>query len=80
VAAAVFIPYQQYARLLKWSALFLLLYIATAFAVNIPWHSALKVIVIPHIALSKSLYDGVDRSFWNHDQSLSLFLAGLSGS
>jgi NRAMP (natural resistance-associated macrophage protein)-like metal ion transporter len=54
VAAAVFIPYQQYARILKWSALVLLVYIATAFAVKIPWHSALKAILIPHITLSKS--------------------------
>jgi NRAMP (natural resistance-associated macrophage protein)-like metal ion transporter len=54
VMAAVFIPYHQYAQLLKWSALVLLVYIATAFAVHVPWPRALIATVIPHITLSKS--------------------------
>jgi NRAMP (natural resistance-associated macrophage protein)-like metal ion transporter len=54
VLAAVFIPYHQYARVLKWSALVLLVYIATAFAIDVPWHQALIATVTPHITLSKS--------------------------
>jgi Mn2+/Fe2+ NRAMP family transporter len=54
VLAAVFIPYHQYARVLKWSALVLLVYIATAFAIDVPWHRALIATVTPHITLSKS--------------------------
>jgi NRAMP (natural resistance-associated macrophage protein)-like metal ion transporter len=54
VIAAVFIPYHQYARILKWSALVLLVYIATAFAVHVPWPRALMATVVPHITLSKS--------------------------
>jgi Mn2+/Fe2+ NRAMP family transporter len=54
VLAAVFVPYHQYARVLKWSALVLLVYIATAFAVDVPWHRALIATVTPHITLSKS--------------------------
>jgi NRAMP (natural resistance-associated macrophage protein)-like metal ion transporter len=53
VIAAVFIPYRQYAQLLKWSALVLLVYIATAFAVHVPWQHALMATVIPHVTLSK---------------------------
>src|SRR5580704_14660242 len=41
VIAAVFVPYRQYAQVLKWSALVLLVYVATAFVVHVDWRSAL---------------------------------------
>src|SRR5580704_16149947 len=41
VVAAVFVPYRQYAQILKWSALVLLVYVATAFVVHVDWRSAL---------------------------------------
>jgi len=43
VLAAVFIPYAEYAQLLKWTALVLLVYVATAFVVHIQW-----AILTPH--------------------------------
>jgi Mn2+/Fe2+ NRAMP family transporter len=46
VLAAVLIPYPQYARLLKWTALLLLVYVATAFVVPIHWH-VLSATLIP---------------------------------
>jgi Mn2+/Fe2+ NRAMP family transporter len=46
VFAAVLIPYPEYARLLKWSALLLLVYVATAFTVRIHWH-LLRATLIP---------------------------------
>ena len=52
VIAAIFIPYRRYAQLLKWSALVLLVYIAAAFAVHVPWHRALIATVIPHLNFS----------------------------
>jgi NRAMP (natural resistance-associated macrophage protein)-like metal ion transporter len=53
VIAAVFVPYRQYARLLKWAALVLLVCVATAFVVKVHWQSALAG-AIPAISLSKS--------------------------
>jgi NRAMP (natural resistance-associated macrophage protein)-like metal ion transporter len=50
--AAVMIPYRQYARILKWSALVLLVYIATAFVAHVHWSSALTATFIPSISLS----------------------------
>jgi Mn2+/Fe2+ NRAMP family transporter len=46
VLTAVLIPYPQYARLLKWTALLLLVYVATAFVVRIHWH-LLSATLIP---------------------------------
>lgn len=54
VIAEVFIPYHQYARILKWSTLVLLVYIATAFVIHIPWPGALMATAIPHITFSSN--------------------------
>ena len=51
---AVLIPYRQYARILKWSALVLLVYIATAFVANVQWPSALAATFVPRVSLSTS--------------------------
>jgi NRAMP (natural resistance-associated macrophage protein)-like metal ion transporter len=53
VMAEVLIPYHRYARILKWSTLVLLVYIATAFVVHIPWQHAVVATVIPQIKISK---------------------------
>jgi len=53
VVAEVFVPYRRYAHLLKWSALVLFVYVATAFAVRVHWRSALASTFIPTLALSK---------------------------
>jgi Mn2+/Fe2+ NRAMP family transporter len=52
VTAAVFVPYRHYAQLLKWSASVLLVYVATAFVVDVHWQSALAGTFIPTISLS----------------------------
>ena len=52
VVAAVFVPYRNYAQLLKWSALVLIVYVATAFVVHVRWQSALAGAFIPTISLS----------------------------
>ena len=54
VLAEVFIPYHRYARILKWSTLVLLVYIATAFAVKIPWPHALAATAIPRVTFSSN--------------------------
>jgi NRAMP (natural resistance-associated macrophage protein)-like metal ion transporter len=54
VVAAVFIRYERYAQLLKWSGLVLLVYIATAFTVHVPWRRAITATVVPHVIFSKT--------------------------
>jgi NRAMP (natural resistance-associated macrophage protein)-like metal ion transporter len=54
VIAAVSVPYRQYAQLLKWSALVLIVYVATAFVVRVHWQSALAGTFIPTISPSRS--------------------------
>jgi Mn2+/Fe2+ NRAMP family transporter len=52
VAAATFVPYRQYARLLKWSTLVMLVYVATAIAIHAPLKPILAGAFIPSIHLS----------------------------
>jgi Mn2+/Fe2+ NRAMP family transporter len=52
VITAIYVPYRHYAQLLKWSALVLLVYVATAFVAHVHWQSALAGALIPTISLS----------------------------
>jgi Mn2+/Fe2+ NRAMP family transporter len=52
VAAAILVPYSKYARLLKWSALVLLVYVATASVVHVHLRSVLANAFIPTISIS----------------------------
>ncbi|GAB3399097.1 divalent metal cation transporter [Massilia agilis] len=49
----VFLPYGTYVRYLKWLTLGLLAYVATAFAVNMPWTEVLARTVWPHFTFNK---------------------------
>jgi NRAMP (natural resistance-associated macrophage protein)-like metal ion transporter len=49
---AVLVPYSQYGQILKWSALVLLVYVATAFVAQVQWPSALAATFVPSISLS----------------------------
>lgn len=49
----VFVSYPTYARYLKYLALSLLAYIATAFFIHPNWSLVLRATIVPHIALSK---------------------------
>src|SRR3977135_889341 len=42
VIAAVFVPYRQYAQLLKWASLVLFVYVATSLVVHVPLKPVLK--------------------------------------
>lgn len=53
VLAAIMVPYERYAQILKWSALVLFVYIATAVTVHIPFHAALFGTVVPKLSFSK---------------------------
>ncbi|KXU82520.1 iron transporter [Paraburkholderia monticola] len=52
VILQIFVPYDRYARILKWSALSLLAYVAVAFIVPIPWGEVAHAIVLPRISLT----------------------------
>ncbi len=49
VLLQVFIPYQRYARILKWLTLALLAYAATVLVIDVPWLTVLKRTFSPHI-------------------------------
>ncbi|WP_063551925.1 Nramp family divalent metal transporter [Burkholderia territorii] len=48
----IFVPYDRYARLLKWTALILLAYVAVALIVPVPWGEVGRAIVRPHFQWS----------------------------
>jgi len=53
LALQVFLPYATYVRYLKWLTLGLLAYVATAFAVHMPWTEVFARTVWPHFAFTK---------------------------
>ncbi len=53
VLLIVFVPYQRYARYLKYLALTLLVYVITAFFVDMPWRELLKHTIIPSFSFSR---------------------------
>jgi NRAMP (natural resistance-associated macrophage protein)-like metal ion transporter len=59
LGAQVFIGYERYARVLKWLALSLLAYVATAFIVKMPWGQVLRGIVLPSLDFSPVFFTTV---------------------
>ncbi|QTO46763.1 NRAMP family divalent metal transporter [Burkholderia latens] len=51
-ALQIFVPYERYARLLKWTALVLLAYVAVALVVPVDWADVGRALVLPHVQLS----------------------------
>lgn len=52
----IFVSYRRYSRWLKWLTLVLFSYVATAFAVKIPWASTLSATMIPHFSWSREMF------------------------
>ena len=52
VVLQIFVPYDRYARLLKWTALALLAYVAVALIVPIRWSDVAVAIVRPRVSLT----------------------------
>jgi len=46
-ALETLLPYERYARVLKWMTLALFAYVATVFVVHVPWKHALRMTVVP---------------------------------
>jgi len=54
VVLQILIPYSRYVRILKWLTFSLLAYVATVFAVHVPWGVALKSTFIPSLTFDYS--------------------------
>ena len=54
VVLEVLVPYHRYVRVLKWLTLALFAYVATAFAVQIPWGRVLHDTLVPKLAFDKA--------------------------
>ena len=52
VLLQIFVPYRRYTNILKWLTLVVFSYVATAFAVHIPWGEALRQTILPNISFS----------------------------
>ena len=50
-ALEIFMQYRSYVRVLKWTTVTLFAYVATAFAVDVPWLTVLHDLVLPSISL-----------------------------
>jgi NRAMP (natural resistance-associated macrophage protein)-like metal ion transporter len=54
IVLEVFIAYRVYIRILKWLAIALFAYLVTAFLVTVPWGTALRATIVPHIQINSS--------------------------
>jgi NRAMP (natural resistance-associated macrophage protein)-like metal ion transporter len=54
IGAEVFISYQNYAPILKWTTLSLFAYVAVVFTAHVPWDEALYRTLVPHIVFDAS--------------------------
>jgi len=50
----IIVPYSKYVHILKWLTFSLLAYVATVFAVHVPWGEALKTTVVPSLSFNYS--------------------------
>jgi NRAMP (natural resistance-associated macrophage protein)-like metal ion transporter len=51
----IFVSYRNYVRMLKWLAMTLLAYFATALLVHVPWRAALEGTLVPRIQLTPAV-------------------------
>ena len=58
VLLEVFLSYQRYAAVLKFTTLSLFAYVAVVFSVHVPWGEALKALLVPHIEWSTAFATG----------------------
>ena len=55
LTAEVFIPYHRYASFLKFLTLVLVVYVAVAFSIQIPWYKVIVSTFVPTISLDRAL-------------------------
>ncbi len=54
LALQVFLPYRTYVRYLKWLTLGLLAYVATVFAIRMPWGEVAHATLMPHVEWNRA--------------------------
>ena len=59
VLGEIFVPYERFARILKWGALVLFVYVAAAFTVHVPIRQVLAGTFIPSITISSQCLTGL---------------------
>ncbi len=52
IGLQVFVPFSYYSPILKLLTLSLFAYVATVFAIKVPWHNVLRGVFLPHIAIN----------------------------
>jgi Mn2+/Fe2+ NRAMP family transporter len=52
----MWVPYTKYVKVLKWMTLAVLSYVATVFAVHVPWGKALLAAVLPSLSFEKGYF------------------------
>jgi len=55
----VFSRYEDYVRILKWTAVSLFAYVATAFAVDAPWRQVIRHIFVPSVLWRQDFLVGI---------------------
>ena len=55
-SAQIFLSYETYSRVLRWSCLVLFSYVAALLAVKVPWGQALKGLFVPRIAWNSKYF------------------------
>ncbi|VXC17980.1 Iron transporter [Burkholderia sp. 8Y] len=88
VMLQIVVPYDRYARLLKWIALALLAYVAVALIVPIQWGDVAHAIVLPHVSLKSDYLTTITAVlgttispylfFWQASQEVEEMRAGAS--
>lgn len=53
ILVEVFVPYERYARILKWTTLSLFAYVAVVFVAGVDWAAALRGVAIPTFAFDR---------------------------
>jgi NRAMP (natural resistance-associated macrophage protein)-like metal ion transporter len=57
LGAELFVPYHRFAPMLKWLTMILLLYVATAFAVDVPWSTVALSTVWPSVGWTREYFE-----------------------
>ncbi len=76
VLLEIFMSYAHYSRILKWSTLALLSYVAVVFVAGVDWGKALYGTFVPSFTFDSAHSNGFGCDIGHNHQPLSVFLAG----
>lgn len=52
----IFVPYERYAKILRWLALSISAYVVELFVIEVPWTEVLRGLLIPHLSFDKETF------------------------